>query len=116
MNDLPAQKKIYDLILWLTDRVDSFPRAKRHTLGSRMENVLYDLLETGIQARYTGDRQKKIEHLNQANIRLEMLRYFIRISHEKHLISRKQYKYAAERIDDIGRSVGGWIKDIKKRA
>ena len=67
--------KTYDLILWSCSHTGRFPRNHRFVLGERIERLLYDLLETLIQAKYTRERGPLLE---QANLRLEVLRFQMR--------------------------------------
>ena len=113
--DLPVNQKIFDMIVWLTDRLDHFPRARRYTLGKRIEDNLYDLLEHCIDARYTRDQKPKLAYLRKANTRLEKLRYFLRLCHQQKMINSRQYQFASEKIDEIGLALGGWAKEVKQR-
>ena len=114
-NELPVNQKIYDLIVWLTSHLDHFPRARRHTLGKRIEDIVYDLLEKCIEARFSSDKATKTDCLCQANIKLEQLRYFIRLSHQQKLLSGKQYHFVSANINDIGIALGGWYKEVNRR-
>ena len=51
--ELPIIQKTYDLIKWMVPMLDRLPRTHRFTLGNRMIEELYDLLESLIMARYT---------------------------------------------------------------
>lgn len=57
--DLKILIKTYDLILWTLNHTRKFPRDHRHSLGIRMEDRLYglleDLVEAGHQALQTQD-------------------------------------------------------------
>ena len=114
-NELPVNQKIYDLMVWLTNHLDHFPRARRHTLGKRIEETVYDLLEQCIEARFSRDKTIKIGCLRQANIKLETLRYFIRLAHQQKLMSGKQYQFVSTNINDIGVALGGWFKEVNRR-
>ena len=70
--ELPVIQKLYDLILWFTNHLDNYPRARRFTLGRRIEDNLYDLLELCIEARYSGSQSEKLSYLKKANTRLEL--------------------------------------------
>jgi hypothetical protein len=48
--------------------------------------------------------------LNEANLGLERLRFFMRLSFELRLIDTRRYEHAARGLDDVGRLVGGWLK------
>jgi len=114
-NELPVIQRIYDMILWMTNHLDHFPRARRYTLGTRIEDTLYDLLERCIEARYTRDKAIKIGRLRSANTQLEKLRYFIRLCHDQQLMSTRQYGFVSEKINDIGVALGGWSKEVNRR-
>ena len=55
--------KTYDLLLYLIPLVSRLPRNHKFTLGDRIENLLLDVLQAGIEAYYTGHRPIKIERL-----------------------------------------------------
>ena len=105
--ELSAITKTYDFVLWLLPHIAKFPSDHRFTLGNRLEEGVLDILETLIEASYT---REKVPLLQNANIRLERLRYLLRITKDLHLISIKQYEFAAESLFAIGTEVGGWLK------
>ena len=55
-----------------------------------------------------------LELLRRANIQLEKLRYLIRLSHDFSLFSTKQYEYISGEINEVGKRIGGWIKQHEK--
>jgi len=88
--------------------VGRFPRSHRFVLGERIEKNLYDLLDTLLRAKYQRSRQAL---LAGANINLEILRFQCRLAKDLELMNAKRYAYAAGLLDDIGREVGGWLKN-----
>ncbi len=102
--------KTYDLILWSCNHTSRFPRQHRFVLGERLERTLYELLETLIQAKYSGDRK---DLLNAANLKLEILRFQMRLAKGLRCLQVKSYGFAAQQIDKIGKLVGGWLKTKK---
>ena len=69
--------KTYDLILWSCNHTGKFPRKHRFVLGERIEQRLYDFLETLIEARYSRARTPLLQ---QATLRLEILRFQMRVA------------------------------------
>ena len=114
--ELPINQRLYDLIIWFINHLDNFPRSRRFTLGVRIENALYDMLERLIEARYESEKRIKLEKLRQANVILEKTRYFVRICFNQNLMSKKQYGFVSRQINDIGMPLGGWIKQIQRRS
>jgi hypothetical protein len=110
MSELPIIEKTYDLIKWYVPIINRLPRDHRFTLGERMLNGLYDLLEGLIQARYAKSKLAKLESLNS---RLDILRYQTRILMDFELMEIPRYEYAGKLINAIGTDLGGWMKQQK---
>ena len=49
--------------------------------------------------------------LPEANRRLQTVRILVRLCCDRELISHRQYVYAAEKLTEVGRMLGGWIKE-----
>lgn len=106
--ELVVITKTYDFILWSCNHTGKFPRNHRFVLGERIERSLYDLLETLIRAKYSRQRQPLLEH---ANLTLEILRFQIRLAKDLQCLRIESYGFAAKAIDEIGKLVGGWLKN-----
>ncbi|MFN0175797.1 MAG: diversity-generating retroelement protein Avd [Saprospiraceae bacterium] len=106
--------KAYDLLKYSLPMLEGLPRSQKFTLGDRIQNHLSDLLEMLLEAYYLPAAEKR-PLLLRANIRLEMLRYFYRLGFDRGHYNSLRYKEFAERIDEIGRMVGGWIKSLPAR-
>ncbi|NLS96958.1 MAG: diversity-generating retroelement protein Avd [Planctomycetaceae bacterium] len=106
-DELIVITKTYDLIVWSCNHTSRFPRNHRFVLGDRMERNLYELLETLIAAKYRRDRSELLE---AANLKLEILRFQIRLAKDLQCLKMKSYEHATKAIDEIGRLVGGWMR------
>ncbi len=103
----PVIEKAYDAILWLLPKIEQFPRSQKFLLGDRIETMLLDILELLIEANYS---RARTEILSKANLKLDKLRFLMRISKDMHYIDLKVFEYQARLVDEIGRMVGGWLK------
>ena len=103
----PALEAMYQYLLWLIPTIDKFPRSQKFVLGDRIESAALDVLDALIAATYTRGRDTMLAN---ANLGLERLRFFMRLSHELRLIDMRRYEHAARGLDEVGRLVGGWIK------
>jgi hypothetical protein len=50
--------------------------------------------------------------LLEADLELDRLRLYVRLSHARALLHGSQYQYAAEQLSEIGRLLGGWLKSL----
>ena len=108
MEDLIIYQKHYDLILYAFPIVNGFPKAQRFVLGQQIQNCLLDIARLIVQANR--QRGNRLPILAQVDIEIEKLRLLIRLAKDLRMISVKQYGTLAERINEIGRLLGGWLK------
>ncbi len=111
MDELPILQKTYDLIRWYVPILTRLPKSHKYVLGDRLVIDLYDLLRGLVRAKY---KSEKRELLIELNINLEIIRHQNRLLHEFELIKMERYEYSSKLIDDIGKDLGGWIKQQKR--
>jgi hypothetical protein len=99
--------KWMEFLKWLLPVTEKFPKRVRFTLADRINDLALDMVEDLLEAQYT---KKKQAILRRANLRLEKLRVLLRISCEQQYLSHKAYDYAMRSINEVGRMLGGWIK------
>ncbi|MDG4550190.1 MAG: diversity-generating retroelement protein Avd [Candidatus Contendobacter sp.] len=102
-----AVQACHELLVWLIPQLDLFPRARRFTLGERLESGLLRVLEALVEAAYS--REKRAA-LATANRTLEIERHLWRLAHELRVIPLKRYEHGARLMDDLGRQIGGWLR------
>ncbi len=109
--EVSAVSKMYNFTLWLLPHIGKFSRDHRFTLGNRIEEGALEALDLLTEASFTKD---KLELLKKANIRLERLRFLMRLSKDLRQINLKQYEFAFRAIEEIGSEIGGWIKHVNR--
>lgn len=105
--------RAYDLLKHTLPMLEGLPRSQKFTLGDRIQNHISDVLEMIIEAYYLPAPEKR-PILMRVNLRLEILRHFFRLAYERGHYNSLRYKDFSERINEIGRSVGAWIKTLPK--
>ncbi len=111
--DVPILKKSYELYKIFHEYRRVVPKQDRFTIYERCEHIILDLLELLIEASY-GNKTRKVLILEKASVRLNMLRFMIRLMKETRTFDIKKYVTLQEIIDEIGRMLGGWIRSIPK--
>lgn len=109
MLDLPIFHKTYSFIIVFSDYLGKFPKKDRFTLGARIENTALELLMLIMRANY-GQAGVRVDFLNEGSITLDMLKVFVRLAKDKKALHPTQYLILEERLQEIGRMLGGWIK------
>ncbi|MBT6757603.1 MAG: diversity-generating retroelement protein Avd, partial [Candidatus Jacksonbacteria bacterium] len=103
--------KMYDLILYMIPQLEKYPRSQKFLLADRMETGLLDILDHLLRAYY-GEKSVKKDQLIETNLCLEQLRFLIRLSHDLKFLSHKKYGIMSEKVNEIGKMTGGWLKKI----
>lgn len=89
-----------------------FPKAKRYTLGQRLDNLTLEIFESVITAGISF-QDKKLVHLEKAIVSLDLLKILIRLAKDTQCLDDKKYLQLEESLQEIGRMLGGWKRSIK---
>ena len=108
--NLAIFEKTYELILWIYPTVNKFPKSQRFVLGQHIEDIILKILEGIIEAN---QERNKIPYLKQISVNLDKLRILIRLSKDLRFISIKQYGFATNKVNEIGKMLGGWLKSCR---
>ena len=103
----PVVEKHYRLILWILPKIANFPKDQRFLLADRIERILLDILEMLIEAVYS---KNKREVLIKVNLKLDVLRFMMRIAKDMKYVSLPGYDYFCQLTLEIGKMVGGWLR------
>ncbi len=111
-DQIPIFKKIYELTKLIHHYRFSIPKADRHSLWQKIEQLCLDLLELTL---YASQEQKtaKLPLLRSASIKLSTVRFLIRMAKDLRIIDTKKYLALQSIIDEIGRMLGGWLRSLK---
>jgi hypothetical protein len=110
-----AIERAYELLVWLDGRVHDFPAAARSMVGRRIVDAAVDLLDELLGATYApGGSEAARSALERANGRLALLRLLVRLARDRRYLSTAQHEHAAERLVEVGRMVGGWLRAGRK--
>ena len=104
--------KTHDFLRYLIPELAKFPRDQKFLLADRIETKVLDVQERCLRAYYS---KEKHAHLVEANLTLEIVRHLVRLSYDLRHINAQKYGVISERLDEIGRMVGGWIKHAAGR-
>lgn len=107
--DIPILKKSYELYKTFHEYRKIVPKQDRYTVFERSENVILETLEYLLQAGQVQGPQKLLA-LERASLKLNLLRFFVRLLKETRAIDPKKYVVLQQMIDEIGRMLGGWIR------
>jgi hypothetical protein len=103
----PIFARTYDLVKWLIPLTVKFPRHQRFVLATAMQQTALGLQERLIEAVRLPNTT---DHLQSADVALDKLRFYVRLSHDLGYMSLGQQRHAGQMIAEIGRLLGSWQK------
>lgn len=89
-----------------------FPKDSKYTLGDKIDSLLLEIIELVVSGSYS-DKLEKLIFLKRASFKLDLLKFFLQLAWEIKVLDNKKYILLSERLDEIGKMLGGWIKAIK---
>jgi len=107
MKQSPIFAKTYDLVKWLIPLTIKFPRHQRFVVASAMQQAALNLQERLIEAVRLPDAAA---HLRAADVELDKLRFYLRLSYDLGYINLGQQRHGGEMVAEIGRLLGSWQK------
>ena len=107
--DIPILKKSFELYKTFHGYRTLVPKTDRFTIYERCEGLIIDVIESFLEAGYI-QKSNKAVILERASVKLNTLRFLIRLMKETKSFDTKKYTILQEMIDEIGRMLGGWIR------
>jgi hypothetical protein len=113
MKESPLFARTHDMVLWLLQRSESFPRSQRFVLTKRLQDAALDFQERILEAPLGGARGRT-QRLGEADLQLGKLRFYLRLCHELGWLSTGQYGHVSRMVAEVGRLLGGWLKATRR--
>lgn len=89
------------------------PKDARYTLGTKIDTAFVDTAELIFIASYLGKHQK-LPYIQQATAKLDLAKFFLQILWEIKGLDEKKYIYLSEKLNEIGKMLGGWNRQLMK--
>jgi len=91
-----------------------FPKKSRYTLGDKIDLLFLQTLESLFVASYQ-NREEKLSTIETAIKKLDLLKFFLRISWELKVLDSQKFIFLSEKLQEIGRMLGGWRKGLQNK-
>ena len=105
------QRLIGSYKLW-HEYLIKFNKTTKYNLGSKIDSLFTDVIENVFIASHK-TKDQKILYLNKASDRFDTLKFFLQIAWEIGTIDNKKYITLSKKLNEIGKMLGGWIKQSR---
>ncbi len=99
--------------LW-RELVPHIPKSSRYTLGEKIDALFIESIEYLYSAVYARS-DERIRSIVKSATKLDTLKFFLKLAWETKQIDTKKYIALSEILDEIGRMMGGWIKQLSQK-
>ncbi len=90
------------------------PKTHRHSLGQRIDTLFVEIIEALAIASFLV-REEKLPYVRLSIRKVDTLKIFLMMLWETKSIDNKKYIILSEKIDEIGRMLGGWNGQLQKQ-
>ena len=90
-----------------------FPKTSRYTLGSKIDSLFVEIVEFSVTASYL-NRGQKFPYVQKAVLKLDILKFFLQVSWKIKALDNKKFIMLSEKLDEIGKMLGGWLKQLAR--
>lgn|SRR5574344_1707613 len=105
--------KTKQTISYIDKILTNFPKSE-YVLKTKLEQVLYDLLESIYYSNYLY-KEDRINKLYICLTKIKMLDFYTKICMEKNIISYKKFINIGSYLNDITKMIYGWINSEKSK-
>jgi len=78
-------------------------------MAKRLEDTSFSFYDMLVQAARA---QRTLPILHKADLELDKLRLYMRLSRDRGTTKPRQYEHAARLLTEIGKLLGGWSKTL----
>lgn len=90
------------------------PKEHRYTLGHKVDILLTDIIEAISSASFLV-REEKQPYIKIAIKKTDALKIFLLILWETKSLDNKKYLIISEKVNEVGRMLGGWNGQLIKQ-
>jgi len=110
-DEFKLQEKILDMMEYAYVALKQFPKSEKYALATDIKHCMNLILGYAIEAR---KHYYKKTTLRDMDVEVAKLRVFIRLSFKLRFIDMTKYENWSEKVDEIGRMLGGWLKTVNQ--
>ena len=111
---MPVIRKFSQAYALWRELVPHIPKSSRYTLGEKVDVLFVESIEYLYSAVYAKP-DERIRSVVKSATKLDTLKFFLKLAWETKQIDTKKYIALSETLDEIGRMIGGWIRQLSQK-
>lgn len=110
---LPVLEKTKSAYLLWYQYYQVLPKAHKFSLGGKIDKIFIEIIEGIITATFLEPKEKQ-NYVKFAIRKIDTLKIFLMILWETKSLDNKKYIALSEKLNEIGRNLGGWYGKLTK--
>ncbi len=111
---MPLLQELKNVYLIWFQYYQTLPKTHRHTLGQRIDSILIETIEATATASFLGPSEK-LPFVRLAIRKIDTVKILLMILWETDSLEDKKYISLSEKLETIGRMLGGWHGQLTKQ-
>ena len=99
-------------MFWFLPQAEKFPKNQRFVLTKRLTDAALDFQEALFDAN-AHRSERRIAHLQAADAHLNKLRLYLQLVYRFQWLNSGQYEHVSAMVSDIGKLLGGWLRQSR---
>ncbi len=101
-------------ILW-HEYHSKLPKTQRYTIGNRIDTLYVESIEAVAAAAFL-PRHEKLPYVRLAVRKIDAVKVLLMILWETRSLDTKKYVSISEKMDEVGKMLGGWQGQLVKNS
>ena len=110
---LPLLQKLKEAYLLWFQYYQTIPKTHRHSLGVRIDSLFVETIEATATAAFLA-KAEKLPFVRLAIRKVDTIKILLMVLWETKSLDNKKYLALSEKIDGIGKMLGGWHGQLVK--
>ena len=108
--ELKIERKILDMMEYAyLHALSQYPKSEKFAMAADIKRCMDHLLELCIDAKKHHFKKTTLEKMD---VELEKVRKYVQLSFNLKYLPMKKYQVWSEKLDEIGKMLGGWLKTV----
>lgn len=110
--ELKILQKIFDMMEYGYGALAQYPKSEKFALVTDIKHSMDIMLERTIEAQ---KKYYKKTTLQELDVEIMKLRAYLRLSQNLGFLPMKKYEIWSEKVVEIGKMLGGWLKSVNSQ-
>ncbi|PIX62174.1 hypothetical protein COZ45_02595 [Candidatus Uhrbacteria bacterium CG_4_10_14_3_um_filter_41_21] len=111
---LPVLQKMKATYVYWFEHYSNIPKTHRYTLALKIDGILVEIIEMMGAASFASPKDK-LPFLRTAIRKLDVVKILLMVLWETKSLENKKYVVISEKLNEVGKMLGGWHGQILKQ-